>query len=200
MKFRNSIKAAIVCLLGLSVVCTFSVVALSHNAQGFFAHEICENPEVSTLVTNFTGINEGEKIGIGSIFSPCGSDHPTTETEINLANEAVSHASGENTPISLLIPSIEEVLKYGYPVNDYGETYGPDVKEFDFSPDLILVRHGDSYGYVRRSELNDDEVTTPEEAVARMQDPQPRKISVYLQDGITCIGTFELKEGCSLYE
>lgn len=47
--------------------------------------------------------------------------------------------------------------------------------------DLILVKYGDSYGYVRKSELDDDGVTTPEEAVERIQNYQPRKINVYMQ-------------------
>lgn len=111
-----------------------------------------------------------------------------TEAEVLSNSNAVEEA--EN--IEFFVPSVEEVREHGYPVNENGETYGPAIKDSDESPDLILVKYGDSYGYVRKTELDDDGVTTPEEAVDRMQNYQPRKINVYMQDGVTVIGELEL--------
>lgn len=94
---------------------------------------------------------------------------------------------------SLIVPSINDVREHGYPRNENGETYGPDIKELDIGPDLVLVRCGDGYGYIRRSEMDDDGVGSPEDAVDKMRKEEARKINVYLQDGTTCIGTFDLK-------
>lgn len=92
----------------------------------------------------------------------------------------------------IIIPCVDDVREYGYPKNESEETYGPDVKELDSGPDLILVRYGNGYGYIRKSEM-DDGVESPKDAVAKMRKEDSRKINVYLQDGITCIGTFALK-------
>lgn len=94
---------------------------------------------------------------------------------------------------SIIVPSVDDVREHGYPKNENGETYGPDVKESDSGPDLILVRYGDGYGYIRQSEMDNDGVESPKEAVDKMNTKEARKINVYLQDGITCIGTFVLK-------
>ena len=114
-----------------------------------------------------------------------------TEAEVLSARNAVE----ETETTELFVPSVEEVREHGYPVNENGETYGPAVKDSDESPDLVLVKYNDSYGYVRKSELDDDGVTTLEEAVERMQNYQPRKINVYMQDGVTVIGELELSIG-----
>lgn len=93
----------------------------------------------------------------------------------------------------LIVPCVDDVRENGYPKNETGETYGPDVKEFDSGPDLVLVKYGDGYGYIRQSEMDNDGVKTPEDAVDQMRKEETRKINVYLQDGATCIGTFDLK-------
>lgn len=93
---------------------------------------------------------------------------------------------------SLDVPSIEEIQRKGYPINENGETYGPKVKCISFEPDLILVEYDGLHGYVRQSEISNDGVQSPEEAVERMKGGKTRRINVYLQDGITCVGDFEL--------
>lgn len=35
----------------------------------------------------------------------------------------------EIKPTTLMIPSVEEVRANGYPVNEQGQTYGPDIRE-----------------------------------------------------------------------
>ena len=100
---------------------------------------------------------------------------------------------GDSIAQSLIVPSVDDVRQHGYPKNENGETYGPDVKELDSGPDLILVRYGDGYGYIRQSEMDNDGVVSPKETVDKMNTKKDRKINVYLQDGNTCIGTFVLK-------
>ena len=91
----------------------------------------------------------------------------------------------------IIIPSIDSIRANGYPINDRGETYGPNVKEFDFEPDLILVKSGDIYGYIRKSDLDDDGVRSLDEALGK--ESSTRELNIYLQDGITQIGTFKIE-------
>lgn len=91
------------------------------------------------------------------------------------------------------VPQVDDMREQGYPKNEKGETYGPNVKELDDEPELILVRYEGGYGYVRKSEMDNDGVQSPSEAVEKMKGGGSREINVYLQDGITCIGTFELQ-------
>lgn len=90
------------------------------------------------------------------------------------------------------VPSIEEVAINGYPVNDFGETYGPDIYDSILpGPDLILAEGVNGVkGYVKASDLS-PEVKTIEEALAyNKQHKGGRYIPLYLQDGKTIIGEF----------
>lgn len=93
----------------------------------------------------------------------------------------------------IIIPTVDDIRRNGYPKNEKGETYGPDVKELDNGPDLVLVRYGDGYGYIRQSEMDDDGVKSPKDVAKKMGEEETRKINVYLQDGTTCVGIFDLK-------
>lgn len=53
----------------------------------------------------------------------------------------------------LVIPTFEYILENGYPVNDKGETYGPDMGNMMIidEPDLILAQGENSIiGYVKK--------------------------------------------------
>lgn len=95
----------------------------------------------------------------------------------------------------LIIPSIEEIKKDGYPRNEFGETYGPDKfyeKNSIEEPDLALVEnHEGVIGYIRLSDLN-PEVHSVEEALEYNKEPK-NELNIYLHDGKTCIGKFILK-------
>lgn len=76
-----------------------------------------------------------------------------------------------------------------YPVNDKGQTYGPDVKESTEEPDLILVESSDGdLGYVKATDLNGADYKTPEDALSYKT--EGRWVDVYLSDGETKIGEF----------
>ena len=90
----------------------------------------------------------------------------------------------------IIIPTVDDIRANGYPKNENGETYGPDVWESIEEPDLLLVCNelGEN-GYVRQTEF-DSNVTTPEEAANYR--PRQHSINMYLQDGITIIGTYTI--------
>lgn len=93
------------------------------------------------------------------------------------------------------IPSVEDVSKNGYPVNDSGLTYGPYIRDgIHGDPDLILVMNDDGVsGYVYAIDFNGEEITTSEEAIAKAKEGIAIiAIPMYLQDGKTVIGEFEL--------
>ena len=93
--------------------------------------------------------------------------------------------------------------KSEYEVNENGETFGTcrDVIYPEDEPDLIFAT-GDNgvEGYVRKTELDDDEMAkceTPEEAVRIQEEREkngnpPRVINVYESDGVTVIDTFTI--------
>ncbi len=85
------------------------------------------------------------------------------------------------------IPSQSDVSINGYPVNENGESYGPDIKNSETSPDLILVQSGDVLGYVKASDLNDN-VDSLADAISSK--PVSKTIPIYLEDGTTVIGEF----------
>lgn len=98
-------------------------------------------------------------------------------------------------PEGLSIPSFAEVAETGYPTNESGETYGPDLKESSLTPPaLVLVKNEDGlFGYIRESEIGGASVTTPEEA-ARYT-PHDHYINMYSEDGKTIIGQFFVSKG-----
>lgn len=88
------------------------------------------------------------------------------------------------------IPSKEQVKDTGFPKNKNGETYGPDIKEFMYEPDLLLAINDDGVvGYIRQSDM-DDGVKTPDQAIEK--EVKSYEINMYLEDGETCIGTFKI--------
>lgn len=83
-----------------------------------------------------------------------------------------------------------------YPVNQNGETYGNDLmaQDLGYEPDLIAATGtGGQDGYVREEDLQGPDVTTPEEAVAYMENlkalPPSCTIPLYDQEG-NVIGEF----------
>lgn len=100
----------------------------------------------------------------------------------------------DSTQQHISIPTQSEIEEHGYPVNQNGETYGPDVEGMD-SPDLILAQNEEGVvGYVRNLETPGASVSTPEEAAEYMANyPSPdyiQPVNLYLQDGTTVIGKF----------
>ena len=82
----------------------------------------------------------------------------------------------------------------GYPINEFGETYGPNIPEnaeATDEPDLILVENSNGeYGYIKASDLN-QEPHTIKEALA-YSNVDVRVLNMYSQDGKTIIGRFEI--------
>lgn len=94
---------------------------------------------------------------------------------------------------ALDIPSKESIYENGYPINERGETYGPDLSEWTDSPDLILVQNRDGIvGYIRKSDLNGPYFDDPTEAAFYQQKLQC--IDIFMQDGVTKIGEFSLDD------
>lgn len=99
------------------------------------------------------------------------------------------------TPTTLMIPSVEEVRANGYPVNEQGQTYGPDIREntnIEEAPDLILVcnEFGEE-GFVRAEDLNYDPVETLQDVITYQETRAiKRSIPLYAADGETVIGSF----------
>lgn len=85
----------------------------------------------------------------------------------------------------LVIPTFEYILENGYPVNDKGETYGPNMGNMMIidEPDLILAQGENSIiGYVKKVELDGPKPKTPEEAV-KLNNPPPTEVPLYDVDG-----------------
>ena len=92
----------------------------------------------------------------------------------------------------LIVPDIEYVIDNGYPKNERGETYGPNI-EGKADPDLLLAEGQDgTVGYIRQKEMLDVADSVQE---ALMSKPQNKEINLYLQDGSTVIATFIVEKG-----
>jgi len=64
----------------------------------------------------------------------------------------------------LVIPTFEYILENGYPVNDKGETYGPDMGNMMIieEPDLILAQGENSIiGYAKKSRIRWPKTNNP---------------------------------------
>ncbi|MBO4422631.1 MAG: M56 family metallopeptidase [Clostridia bacterium] len=106
---------------------------------------------------------------------------------------AFSASGSHDAPaVKVYIPTQDEILKNGYPVNKNGETFGPNVRELPFSPDLELAENDEGVvGYVRQDETPGASVSSPEEAAAYMAaGPHEQFINMYTEDGQTVIGKF----------
>lgn len=92
----------------------------------------------------------------------------------------------------LIVPDIQYIRENGYPKNEMGETFGPNI-EGKKEPDLLLAEGQDgTVGYIRQKEMLDIAENLQE---ALMSKPQDKEINLYLQDGSTVIGTFIVEKG-----
>ena len=82
----------------------------------------------------------------------------------------------------LIIPDSQEIIEKGYPKNESGETYGPDLSDYVGSvPDLILAESEEGIkGYLKKTDK--DSITS-----------SSRTLPLYLQDGKTKIAELTLK-------
>ncbi len=90
----------------------------------------------------------------------------------------------------LIIPNISEIKENGYPLNENGESYGPDIKDWtDLKPDLVLAENKYGVkGYIKVSELQKYDPVSLEEA--KNYQKKTIRVNLYLQDGETIIGSF----------
>lgn len=102
-----------------------------------------------------------------------------------------SVSSGDSNNHTLpRIPSLSEIQENGYPRNENGETYGPDLKNnVDSNPDLVLAENDEGIvGYIHESEIAGSSIRTPNEAANYTS--HDHYINMYLDDGTTVIGQF----------
>lgn len=122
----------------------------------------------------------------------------TDSEKTDLVNHFYIDEDGEmyiDPEMSIAVPH-----KTDFEVNENGETYGTagDLIYYEDEPDLIaVVGNNGIEGYVRKTELEADTPSCPEEAVKMMEERkrngnQPRVIDVYESDGVTVIDTFTI--------
>jgi len=116
--------------------------------------------------------------------------------------DGVTAVSGSMGYCPGLLPASvrSEYLSPLYPVNDNGQTYGPDLSDADTSsPDLVAcVGIDGTDGYCYKTDLDGYLPNTPEEALDYMKQLQSAKeesgytrvIPLYASDGKTVIGKF----------
>lgn len=99
----------------------------------------------------------------------------------SISNE-MSHSQIEYINDHLVIPDSQEIIEKGYPKNESGETYGPDLSDYVGSvPDLILAESEEGIkGYLKKTDK--DSITS-----------SFRTLPLYLQDGKTKIAELTLK-------
>lgn len=99
----------------------------------------------------------------------------------NLLNE-LSHSQIAYINDHLVIPDSQEIIEKGYPKNESGETYGPDLSDYVGTvPDLILAESEEgTKGYLKKTDK--DSITSTS-----------RTLPLYLQDGKTKIAELTLK-------
>lgn len=104
--------------------------------------------------------------------------------EVN-TTELSNHKKEDAT--ELIIPTKEQILSHGYPVNENGQTYGPDwghLLEDETQPDLLLaIGENGVQGYMYPPEG----ISSPSELADYTP---PKSTPLYLHDGETVIGTF----------
>lgn len=91
------------------------------------------------------------------------------------------------------IPNQAQVKENGYPKNENGESYGPDIYANtypEYEPDLILAQNEDGViGYIKKTDIKGGAETLEE---ALNWKPQEYTVPMYLEDGITVIGEFRI--------
>ena len=99
----------------------------------------------------------------------------------NISHE-LSHSEIAYINNHLIIPDSQEIIEKGYPKNESGETYGPDLSDYVGSvPDLILAESEEGIkGYLKKTDK--DSITSTS-----------RTLPLYLQDGQTKIAELTLK-------
>lgn len=94
---------------------------------------------------------------------------------------------------SIRVRSVDDVRMYGYPINEMGQTYGPDVKEntgIKSVPDLILVCNEFGVeGYIKEADIDAGARTLDE---ANKRKGGEYSVNMYLEDGCTVVGTFTI--------
>lgn len=94
---------------------------------------------------------------------------------------------------SITVPSVDDIRVSGYPINEMGQTYGPDIKDnidTESEPDLILACNEFGVeGYIRKTDI-DAGARTLEEAEKRKEEGY--RVNMYLEDGCTVVGTFKI--------
>lgn len=98
------------------------------------------------------------------------------------------------------IPNSAHIEASGrYPKNENGESYGPDIYDNTdptFEPDLILARNKDGLvGYIKKADIQEG-ASSLEEAINWK--PRNYTIPMYLEDGVTIIGEFEIGNECEI--
>ena len=137
--------------------------------------QACSDYEIDSSMFTLSASTEG----VWAVFD-------TDETGKIIASSTETEPAGEWDE-RLLVPQFEEVIENGYPVNERGETYGPNGPGMD-QPDLQLATGDEGEtGYIRLAD--EPEPRTIEEAL-NMNEEAPFVFSLYLQDGTTVIGTF----------
>lgn len=152
---------------------------------------------VKEIVEKFKGMGEmmmKKGLGVVALFLLCfssfsllsmartGNGEQDTDKEQYAENENIMPSE------NIVIPTVNDVRKNGYPKNELGETYGPAVKGSTEEPDLLLACNElGQTGYVRQSDF-DDGVKTLEDAINHKL--RRYTVNMYLQDGSTVIGTF----------
>ena len=91
-----------------------------------------------------------------------------------------------NAP-DLVIPTRNSILNDGYPTNENGHTYGPNMENLMLvEPDLLLVEGANGVlGYIYQPEG----ISSPSE-LAEYNKSFKKSTPLYLHDGKTIIGTF----------
>ena len=112
-----------------------------------------------------------------------------------LDNSSVAAFTSAHSADSVMvdIPDQAQVKENGYPKNENGESYGPDIYANtypEYEPDLILAQNEDGViGYIKKTDIKGGAETLEE---ALNWKPQENTVPMYLEDGITVIGEFRI--------
>ena len=117
-----------------------------------------------------------------------------TTIYFTLSNNQIFSAGNEQKDINqdaseLIVPTREDIINNGYPVNANGKTYGPNMENLILDePDLLLAEGKNGvlgYIYPPKSINSLDEL----DEYNSLRD-EYREVPLYLHDGETVIGTF----------